>query len=168
MLYVMNDYELIYLIHSENDEAALDFMFKKYHKFIWKYIHLLDVETKEHDDLHQEGVLVLHRAIKTFDASRNKSFTRYFELILRRQLYHLKSSLPDYYLFDNTDFCKGASYIEEEPEFISLNSDLEKIVYEEYFLNRKPVSQITREHLYSKKQVYNTIFRIKEKYKIVI
>ncbi|MCR3905994.1 MAG: sigma-70 family RNA polymerase sigma factor [Tenericutes bacterium] len=164
----MNDYELIYLIRVEQDETALDFLFKKYHKLIWKYVHLLGVEEKEHDDLHQEGVLMLHKAIKTFDESKNKSFTRYFELILRRHLIHAKRKLPSYYLYEHTDFIKGASYIEDEQRFVPLHSELEQIVYNQYFLLNQSVTSICNATNYSKKQIYNTIFRIKEKYKNMI
>jgi len=161
----MNDYELIYLIQNERDDIAMSFMFKKYHKFIWKQVHLLNVDPKEHDDLHQEGVLMLHKALQTFDESKNKSFTRYFELILKRQLYRMKNNIPDYRLYDNTDFCKGVSYIEEEPIEIDLCSDLEIKVNELYFQKRRSVAEIMRQTGYSKKQIYNTVFRVKEKYK---
>jgi len=165
MRYLMNDYELIYLIQNERDDIAMSFMFKKYHKFIWKQVHLLNVDPKEHDDMHQEGILMLHKALQTFDESKNKSFTRYFELILKRQLYRMKNSIPKYHLYDNTDFCKGVSYIEEELEEIEFSSDLELKVNELYFLKRRSVSEIMRQTGYTKKQIYNTIFRVKEKYK---
>ncbi len=168
MLYVMNDYELIYLIRHETDDLALTFMFKKYHKFIWKHVHLLHLESKEIDDFHQEGVLMLFKAIQTFDPERNKSFTRYFELIMRRQFYHMKQSLPHYMLFDHTDFVKTPCYIEEEPLVLELSSDMESKVYHDYFISRKTVSTIHTETGYSKKQIYNTVYRIKEKYKIMI
>ncbi|MDO9629621.1 MAG: sigma factor [Acholeplasmataceae bacterium] len=165
---VMNDYELIYLIHAEHDELALDFMFQKYHKFIWKQVHLMELEPKEHDDFHQEGNLMLNKAIKTFNTDKNKTFTRYFELILKRHFYQLKRSLPTYFLFENTDFCKERCYIEEEPVYLSLNSNLEQIVYERYFMNRETIIDIESSTNFSRKQIYNTIFRIKEKYKIMI
>ncbi|MBN2268243.1 MAG: hypothetical protein JXC35_02340 [Acholeplasmataceae bacterium] len=168
MYYVMNDYELIYLIQNEHDDIAMEFMFKKYHKFIWKQVHLLDIDQKEHDDMHQEGILMLHKAMRSFDESRNKSFTRYFELILKRQLYKVKRNIPNYYLYDNTDFYTGVSYIEEDPIEISFSSPLETKIHDLYFMERRSVSEISRQTKYSKKQIYNTIFRIKEKYKIVI
>ncbi|MBU1094508.1 MAG: sigma-70 family RNA polymerase sigma factor [Firmicutes bacterium] len=143
----------------------MEFMFKKYHKFIWKHVHLLNVDDKELDDLHQEGVLMLHKALKTFDDSKNKSFTRYFEMILRRQLYRVKNNIPNYHLYEHTDFCKGATYIEEEPDVISFSSVLEQEIHLLYFLQSRSVSEILRLTGYSKKQIYNTIFRIKEKYK---
>ncbi len=108
---------------------------------------------------------MLHKALQTFDESKNKSFTRYFELILKRQLYRMKKNIPNYYLYDNTDFCKGASYIEEEPIEIEFSSELELIVHDLYFLKRRSVSEIMRQTGYTKKQIYNTVFRVKEKYK---
>jgi RNA polymerase sporulation-specific sigma factor len=168
MLRVMNDYELIYLIQSEHDELALNFMFEKYHKFIWKQVHLLSIESKERDDFHQEGILMLHKAIKTFKPEKNKCFMRYFELILKRHFYQLKRSIPDYFLYEHTDFCKGVSYIEEEPLTLDLKSELEQIVYESYFKNRTSVLEISKRTQYTKKQIYNSIYRIREKYKIVI
>lgn len=168
MYFVMNDYELIYLIQEEHDDHALRFMFLKYHKFIWKHVHLLNVSSKDSDDFHQEGVLMLFKAIKTFNEKFNKTFTRYFELILKRHFYQLKRSLPTYILYEHTDFCKGVSYIEEEPVFLDLKSDLEQMIYEHYFQQRKPIDEIVSLTNYTKKQIYNSIYRIKEKYKIVI
>jgi RNA polymerase sporulation-specific sigma factor len=168
MLYVMNDYELIYLIRHENDDLALTFMFKKYHKFIWKHVHLLNLDSKELDDFHQEGILMLFKAINTFEPAHNKSFTRYFELILKRQFYHMKRSLPHHLLFDHTDFIKTPCYIEEEPVVLDLSSEMENQIYQDYFIHRKTVSEIHKDLGYSKKQIYNTVYRIKEKYKIMI
>jgi len=168
MRFVMNDYELIYLIQEEQDELALEFMFLKYHRFIWKHVYLLNISTKEADDFHQEGMLMLYKAVKTFNAKKNKTFTRYFELILKRHFYQLKRALPSYYLYENTDFCKGTCYIEEEPVLMDLKSELEQIVYAHYFQNRQSIHEIALISNYTKKQIYNSIYRIKEKYKIVI
>lgn len=168
MLFVMNDYELIYLIRHENDDHALSFMFQKYHKFIWKQIHLLQLESKEMDDFHQEGVLMLFKAIQKFDPDKNKSFTRYFELILKRQFYHMKRSLPKYTLFDHTDFVKTPCYLEEEPVTLELSSEMEIRIYEDYVIRQRSVSDIHRSTGYSKKQIYNTIYRIREKYKMMV
>jgi RNA polymerase sporulation-specific sigma factor len=168
MHYVMNDYELIYLIHTEHDEVALSFMFSKYHKFIWKQVHLLNVATKEHDDLHQEGSLMLLKAIQTFNEAKNKSFTRYFELILKRKLYHLIDKIPKYQLYEDTNFCKGVSYIEEEPIEFDLTSKLEQDIYQLYFIDGVSITEIQKTTEFTKKQIYNSIYRIKEKYKMMV
>lgn len=168
MIYVMNDYELIYLIQSNLDDNALNFMYQKYYRFIWKLIHLLDIEKKEQEDFYQEGILMLHKAIKTFNEKYNKSFTRYFELILKRHFYQLKQSLPKYYLYDHTDFVKDVVYIEESYDPIDLHSHLERLVYEKYFILQQSVTKIQEDSKYSPKQIYNAIYRIKDKYKNMV
>lgn len=85
----MNDYELIYLVQNHRDGIALEYLFKKYKLLIWKYIHMYDVPYYERDDFLQEGYLMLNKAINLFDESKNKTFTRYFELILKRKFWAL-------------------------------------------------------------------------------
>jgi RNA polymerase sporulation-specific sigma factor len=164
----MNDYELVYLIRTEQDEVALSFMFKKYHKFIWKQIHLLNIQEKEHDDLHQEGLQMLYKAIWTFDEKRGKSFTKYFELILKRQLYQCIKKIPNYILYEDPHFYDGVTYIEEEKITLSFSSDLEQKVYLCYFEEGMSITEIAEREQLSKKQIYNSIFRIKEKYKMMV
>jgi RNA polymerase sporulation-specific sigma factor len=164
----MNDYELVYLIRTEQDEIALSFMFKKYHKFIWKHIHLLNIQEKEHDDFHQEGLQMLYKAIWTFDEKHGKSFTKYFELILKRQFYQCIKKIPTYILYEDSYFCDHATYIEEEKIELSLSSELEQTIYTCYFEKRMSIKEIAETQKLSKKQIYNSIFRIKEKYKMMV
>jgi RNA polymerase sporulation-specific sigma factor len=168
MIYVMNDYELIYLIRCNACEHALNFMYQKYQRFIWKHIHHLNVEQKEHDDFHQEGLLTLHKAIQTFNETYQKSFTKYFELILRRHFYGLIRCLPEYTLFETTDFVKEYTLLEEEVEYMTFESDIEREIHNRYVIERQPVKQIACETGLAPKQIYNAIYRIKEKYKIMI
>ena len=164
----MNDYELIYLIHSEQDDIALNFMYKKYQRFIWKQVHLLNINKREHDDFHQEGLCMLQKAVETFNPKKNKTFTRYFELILKRHFYQLKKKIPDYELYEQPNFCQGAVYIEEPMDLPIFSSDLEQIVFDTYFLEEKPIKQIAKDYKFTHKQIYNAIFRIREKYKIML
>ena len=89
--------------------------------------------------------MMLNKAIQSFDPSRNKSFTRYFELILKRQLYKMKNALPGYCLYETTDFCTGVSYIEEEVELPNFTSNLEAEIHDLYFLKRHSISKISRD-----------------------
>lgn len=168
MYVVMNDYELLYLIQCNQCEIALEFMYQKYQKMIWKQIHCLHLEEKEYDDFHQEGLLILFKAIKSFDERYNKSFTRYFELILKRQFYSLLKSLPRYQLYETTDFIKETVLMEEEAQYLSFDSVIEAEVHHYYFIEQYSVKEIERVTSYRSKQIYNAIYRIKEKYKIVL
>lgn len=167
-LFVMNDYELVYLIHSEHDDIAIQYMYDKYKRFIWKHIHLLNISEREHDDFHQEGLCMLKKAVDTFNPHRNKTFTRYFELILKRHFYQLKNKIPNYDLYDHTNFCQGVVYLEESMDLPVFSSDLEQNVFTMYFLEERPIHQISKHFGYTHKQIYNSIFRIREKYKIML
>ena len=81
-LWGLNDYEIIMMVQS-GDEDAFELMVKKYERLIAKIIHQYNLSYR-FDDLYQEGLMVLHRSILKFDASYNKTFTRYFEMNLRR------------------------------------------------------------------------------------
>lgn len=161
-----NDYELIYLIRGENDHIALQYLFDKYERFIWKIIHLLNVTSYDHDDFIQEGTLIFYKAIQSFNEEKNKSFTRYFELILKRHFYQLLNKSPKY-VYDEYVIQQQTSYYIEEnyDDFLSTCSKIEKDVFDCYFIEQKSIQTIANQLKCSKKQIYNTIFRLKEKYK---
>lgn len=162
----MNDYELVYLIRFEKCHIALDFLYEKYYRFIWKQIHLLNINLHEQNDFHQEGVLMLYKAVTTFNEDKNKTFMRYFELILKRHFYYLIKRLPKYVLKDDSVFEHGAYFIDETADcFLMMCSNVEQEVYQAYFVEERAISAIASDMNLSKKQVYNTIYRIKEKYK---
>lgn len=166
----MNDYELVYLIKAQNDSIAFDFLFQKYKKFIWKYIHLMNIDLKEQDDFFQEGILTLYKAVETFDESKNKTFTRYYELILRRHFYHLMYKLPKYLLYEDSNFmsCFGYEEQHDDEDLMDSCSRFEKNVYQFYFIEKQAVKKISQNMSCDPKKIYNAIFRIKEKYKNMI
>lgn len=165
----LNDYELLYLIRSENDHVALKFMFQKYKKFIWKQVHYINRRPIEQDDLFQEGQMMLLKAIDTFDESRSKTFMRYFELIMRRHLQKVNQKIPALILHENLNFCDNYYVlpVNEETEVV-LISDLQREIFEDYFVNRMRINDIVKKRGYSRKKVYNTIYRIRETNKIVL
>jgi RNA polymerase sporulation-specific sigma factor len=162
---VMNDYELIYLIQSNHDHIAFDFLYQKYEKFIWKNVHLLNIDEKEFDDFFQEGNLMFLKAVKTFNEEKNKSFTRYFELILKRQFYQLIARLPKYELNEELCMYLGSSHKEEDSLQMDFKSELESQVYDLHFINNRQIKDIVILLKTDSKAIYNAIYRIKEKYK---
>lgn len=162
----MNDYEIIYMIKYDHDEYALAFMIKKYEKFIWKKIHSMYVHDEEKIDFFQESLILLNKAIQTFDESYNKTFTRYFELILIRKLIALKKETKQYILRESSFF-----YQLESPETqtekleLSFEDHNKQIVYQYYFENKRSIEYISQTLQLTKKQVYNIIYQIKQKIK---
>ncbi len=159
----MNDYELIYLVQNHQDGIALEFLFKKYEKLIWKYVHQYNVPYYEQDDFFQEGLLMLHKAIMTFDESKNKTFTRYFELILKRKFWALLKRLPKYEIKEIPEIQGGYLLQEEEIIIPDLKSKLELDIFEMYFVRNEKISDISKKTGYQVKQIYNAIYRIKDK-----
>ena len=80
-----NDYELLYLIY-EGDEEALGIIFKKYDPLIKKKLYDFKIKNSLYDDFYQEGLIVLYVAVKTYNPLFNKTFTKYFELLLSRRI----------------------------------------------------------------------------------
>ncbi|MFA6800579.1 MAG: sigma-70 family RNA polymerase sigma factor [Acholeplasmataceae bacterium] len=161
-----NDYELLYLIRGENDQIAFEYLFNKYERLIWKNIHLLNIENIEREDFIQEGILMLYKAIQTFDEFKNKTFTRYFELILKRHFYHMKKKIPKFVYNEYILNQQQSYYLEEDhSKFLEGCSLFEQEVFELYFIENKSAKYIQETTQCSLKQVYNAIYRLKEKYK---
>lgn len=165
-MYKINDYEIIYLIKDHFHEDAFAFMLKKYEKFIWKNIHLLYLDEDNKHDFYQESIIMLYKAIQTFNERYNKTFTRYFELILKRRLYALKKEINSYVLKEPTFFyqLESPSTYKEET-YIHFDDVRKQKVYELYFDSHRSIKYISETLQLSKKQVYNTIYLIKQKIK---
>lgn len=163
---MVNDYELIYLYKGSRCDMVLQQIINKYRPLIWKKIYQFYVQPKDQDDFYQEATITLLLAINTFDESRNKTFTRYFELILTRRFIALKNRAPKYVLVDKPELLES-EYEEtydtlEEPATLS---PLEKKVFDLYVNKGKVVSSIAVTLNMTEKSVKNTIYRIKVKIK---
>ncbi len=85
----VNDYEVIYMIR-ENGEEAKDLMFHKYQPLIQKiaakYCDFAKKNGAELDDLVQEGMIALNRAIDYYQENCNVLFYTYASLCIERHL----------------------------------------------------------------------------------
>ena len=79
-----NDYEIIALM-QEGHEECFTLMVDKYSRFISKKIHKFNLAYM-YDDLYQEGLIILHKSLVSFNPSFNKTFTRFFEMNFERHL----------------------------------------------------------------------------------
>ena len=165
-----NDYELLYLVNNQQDMVAFDILLKKYEKFIYKKINSFFPRSKDIDDYYQEGLLSLYKAIRSFKDSYNKTFMRYFEVILDRcyiNIYHKqKREKEQFFLYINE--CHIEEFYEPSLEDditndIKFNNIREQKVYELYFLENKTINYISENLQLNKKQIYNTIYKIKKK-----
>ncbi|CCV65317.1 MAG: sigma-70 family RNA polymerase sigma factor [Paracholeplasma sp.] len=170
--YAHNDYELIYLVQDQQDMVALDVIFAKYDRFIYKKILSFHIYGSEQDDFHQEGLIVLHRAVMTFKPEYNKTFMRYFEVLLERKFINLTKARKrkyecESYLIQEEMTKPKYLFFEEPVEYvipkISFKSDIEQQIYEAYYQKGSKIEEIAGELDLNTKQVYNAIYRIKKK-----
>ncbi len=166
-----NDYELLYLANEYQDMVALDILVRKYEKFIYKKAISFFPYAREIEDYYQEGLLCLLKSIKTFNEKYNKTFMRYFEVILDRHFinmyYKNKRENEKIVMLINEEKVKQSYEEIIEPVQKNLTFDfkskVEQIVYRLYFLENKNITTISEEICKTKKQIYNAIYRIKQK-----
>ena len=165
---IYNDYYLLYLISLHN-ESAFDVLYEKYLPLIKKCISSLKLTSSEDvDNYAMEADNMFVKAVYTYDQDlSNKTFTRYFELILLRRFNYLR----------HLDYRREAMFVpfeesymlEEEPTYpnegVSIELDLSDFEEQVYHLMIKGLnSRDIAEVLKAKpKQVYNATQRIRSK-----
>lgn len=170
-MYQYNDFELLYLIR-ENCDFALDIMFRKYIPLINSRIKSFNIKHWNRDDFFQEGLICLHKAISTFREDKNKTFTKYFDLILQRHFMQiLRKESNNFY---NVDLVGAGEYISEpETKFEdSLSEVINKVKFSKFeteVLKNLRLGVKSREIASllgcKPKQVYDATDRIKKKIK---
>ena len=166
-----NDYELLYLVRT-NVEEAREILFWKYSYLIRSRINRLGVPRLYWDDYYQEGCLMLHKAIKIYDENSKMSFTKFFELLLRRRILTLlRKDLKEYEIEKFEDFDEYPNLIEENNvhclfESVESNlSEIEKIAYERLIMCNEKVENVAKELGVSSKSLSNAKQRTLKKIK---
>lgn len=176
----MKDEELI-IKYRGGDRKALDELCDRYKTVVKGLCASLFLVGAEKDDLIQEGMLGLFKAVLDYDLDSEAAFSTFANLCIRRQLYKaidashtLKNMfLNDYDSLDDSLDQPGendpAVAIEERDyieylkhKILSKLSKMEKEVFGLY-LAGMDISQIARVLGKPDKSVANTITRIKEK-----
>ena len=165
-----NDYEVLYLM-SEFDEEAERIFYEKYLSMIKSGVCKLNVKDRYRDDYIQEGLYMLMVAIRTYDVNSDKTFNRYFELILMRRLKRLLLKERNY--LNSVELIEDEQILCEPKKFVYLNNEeneesflstLEKQVLILKEKNYRP-KDIAKALNCDVKSIYNCLYRIKEKIK---
>ena len=81
----MSDEELISLIKSDNKDA-LNYLINKYKELVYMKVSKYFIIGAEKDDIYQEGMIGLYKAIKSFKADKHNSFKTFANMCIERQL----------------------------------------------------------------------------------
>ena len=80
------DEDLVELINA-GDSEAMDFLMNKYKNLVRGRARTLFLVGADKEDLIQEGMIGLYKAIRDYNASKNTSFRNFAELCISRQIY---------------------------------------------------------------------------------
>lgn len=88
--YKDNDYELLYLI-SENNEEAKELFYSKYKPIIElkakKFTKYVQSKGYDYNDLVQEGMIGLSKAIKDYSEKKDVQFITFANICIERQMF---------------------------------------------------------------------------------
>ncbi len=88
-----DDEQLIVRIHDGGEDDITDYIMNKYKNLVRKKAASMYILGADRDDLIQEGMIGLFKAIRDYDCGRDASFATFAELCISRQMYSAIKSL---------------------------------------------------------------------------
>ena len=82
----LSDEELVKLIKEENDKDALEFLLNKYKDIVNMKVGKYFIIGAEKDDMVQEGMIGLYKAIRNFEEDKQSSFKSFANMCIERQM----------------------------------------------------------------------------------
>ena len=83
----IDDEQLIVMIRDGGSDDIIDYIMNKYKDLVRKKAASMYVLGADRDDLIQEGMIGLFKAIRDYDSGRDASFSTFAELCISRQMY---------------------------------------------------------------------------------
>lgn len=140
----MCDEELISLIKKGN-EQALDFLIHRYQELVHMKVGKYFIVGAEKEDIMQEGMIGLFKAIKSFDPEKQNSFKTFANLCIERQLITaIKTSNRQKHIPLNSYLSLNATAYDDDDDSVVLDTFNANIMED-------PLDMIT------KKEYYNSV-----------
>lgn len=83
----MTDEELVFLTHKNDGREAEEYLLNKYKNLVRARAKAYFLVGGDNDDLVQEGMIGLFKAIRDFDEKKDVSFHSFAELCIKRQIF---------------------------------------------------------------------------------
>lgn len=157
------------------DRQAVEYLMDKYKDLVRKRARTLFLIGGERDDLIQEGMIGLFKAIQDYSPERDSSFYHFAELCIARQMYTaIKSSntqknqpLNNYVSFDSPEYGENSQNpkLRGDPVFLKKISNPEQFVLDKEYANVLEYELVRRLSDFEK-QVLNLYMKDYSYYKI--
>lgn len=82
-----SDEELIFALREKNETEIMDYLLNKYKNLVKKKAKVLFLIGGDTDDLIQEGMIGLFKAIRDYDKEKDSSFFHFAQICISRQMY---------------------------------------------------------------------------------
>ena len=82
----MTDEEIVALAQQDGEDAALEYLLNKYKNFVRAKARSYFLSGADHEDIVQEGMIGLYKAIRDYREDRLSSFRAFAELCVTRQI----------------------------------------------------------------------------------
>lgn len=114
------DEQLVCLV-KEGNEEALSFLLQKYKELVKTKINKYYIVGAEKDDIFQEGMIGLYKAIKGFDGDKQSSFKTFANICVERHLITaIKSSMRQKHIPLNSYLSLNTSAYDNNDESVEL------------------------------------------------
>ena len=138
----MKDEDLIRKIKS-GDNDALDYILNKYQEVVNMKVSRYFIIGEEKEDIIQEGLIGLYKAIKSFDPEKQNSFKSFANLCIERQLITaIKSSNRQKHMPLNSYLSLNMSAYDNEDDDTSIYDIFDANIIED------PLDTITKKEYY--------------------
>ena len=141
--------EEIALLARDGDDAAQEFLLNKYKNFVRSKARSYFLIGADHEDIVQEGMIGLFKAVRDYDCGRDASFYTFADLCISRQMYtavqaskRLKHSPLNSYVSLYERSSEGTD--NEEKNLIEALAARTQMSPEELFLDKERVEDLER------------------------
>lgn len=83
----ISDEELLAMLHESEDSGIIEYLLNKYKKMVKIKAASMLIIGGDTDDLIQEGMIGMFKAVRDYDSGRDASFLTFAELCVSRQMY---------------------------------------------------------------------------------
>ncbi|MDL2287070.1 sigma-70 family RNA polymerase sigma factor [Eubacteriales bacterium OttesenSCG-928-G02] len=182
LLNMSKDFEADLIAAAKSgDSNAFEQLYKRYSAIINNYISYVSVPRSERDDLFQEGLIGLLKAIRTYD-NISSSFATYASLCIKRSIISalrkynrnnrivlsanptIVSDMNDYVPSPETDMVNNEEVNQRYEQFIYTLSKFERNTFNLYITGLSYASMAKKLNC-SEKSIDNAVMRIKRKLK---
>ena len=158
----MTDNELVVLA-NDSDDIAMEVLISRYKNFVRAKTRSYFLIGADRDDIIQEGMLGLFKAIRDFDASKNNAFRTFAELCVTRQIItavKTATRLKHTPLNNYVSFNKPVYEDETEKTLLEILNNRLELDPEEIIINKEKLAETEEKIKNSLSKFENTVLTL--------